>query len=55
MVELRIRENNLAGKIPPLLGNMRSLQALDLTSNMLQGHIPESFGDLTDLRELWLG
>lgn len=30
-------------------------QALDLTSNALQGHIPESLGGLTDLRELWLG
>lgn len=55
MVELRIRENKLAGKIPPLLGNMRSLQTLDLASNMLQGHIPESIGGLTALRELWLG
>ena len=43
------------GKIPPLLSNMRSLQVLDLTSNALQGHIPESLGGMTELRELWLG
>eukprot|EP00903_Cladosiphon_okamuranus_P011957 g11230.t1 len=55
LVELRVRENKLAGKIPPLLSNMRSLQVLDLTSNSLQGHIPESLGGMTDLRELWLG
>lgn len=30
-------------------------QVLDLTSNSLQGHIPESLGGMTDLRELWLG
>lgn len=26
LVELRVRENKLAGKMPPLLSNMRSLQ-----------------------------
>lgn len=30
-------------------------QVLDLTSNSLQGHVPESLGGMTDLRELWLG
>ncbi|CAM9858960.1 unnamed protein product, partial [Ectocarpus sp. 8 AP-2014] len=55
LVELRLRENRLAGKIPPMLGNMQSLQVLDLTSNALQGHIPESLGEMTNLRELWLG
>lgn len=55
LMELRLRENKLAGKIPPLLGNMRSMTTLDLTSNSLQGHIPESFGGMTALRELWLG
>ncbi|CAB1103774.1 unnamed protein product [Ectocarpus sp. CCAP 1310/34] len=55
LVELRLRENRLAGKISPMLVNMQSLQVLDLTSNALQGHIPESLGEMTNLRELWLG
>ena len=55
LVELRLRENKLVGKIPPLLSNMCSLQVLDLTSNLLQGHIPESLGGMTELRQLWLG
>lgn len=55
LMELRLRENKLAGKVPPLLGNMRSMTTLDLTSNSLQGHIPDSFGAMTALRELWLG
>lgn len=54
LVELRLRENKLTGKIPPLLSNMRSLTSLDLASNGLYGHIPESLGELTALRELWL-
>lgn len=40
---------------PPRIVWSLVIQVLDLTSNALQGHIPESLGEITNLRELWLG
>lgn len=39
LVELRLRENKLAGKIPPLLSNMRSLQVHAVIPDPLSGNI----------------
>jgi hypothetical protein len=43
--------NNLAGEIPPEIGNLNELQYLVLsgTQNQLTGHIPQSIGNLNKL------
>ena len=43
---LRLSENNLTGQIPPDLGNLGSLGALDLRGNNLTGQIPAELGNL---------
>ncbi|KAL5805511.1 hypothetical protein ACOSQ4_028244 [Xanthoceras sorbifolium] len=47
--------NNLAGAIPPEIGNLRNLTELYLDGNKLTGHIPPIFGHLTKLKTLYLG
>ena len=44
--------NNLAGDIPPELGQLTNLERLDLTNNNLTGGIPPELGQLTKLQEL---
>ena len=48
--------NNLAGEIPPELGDLTALTYLDLSGNEngLKGEIPPELGNLTALRELKL-
>ena len=43
--------NELSGKIPPELGNMRLLQKLDLSHNQLSGPLPTELGSLVNLRK----
>ena len=45
--------NQLAGPIPPELGNLSNLQELELLGNELTGPIPAELGNLSNLR--WLG
>ena len=55
VVELWLWGNKLKGSIPAELGDLTSLQTLDLRSNPLTGPIPAWLGALTDLRTLYLG
>jgi len=50
---LRLRNNNLAGTIPPFLG-IESLRTLDLSLNSIHGTIPVELSHLTYLEELIL-
>jgi len=49
---LRLSANNLAGEIPPELGNLTRLNTLILGRNKLEGEIPSELGNLTNLKEL---
>ena len=44
--------NNLAGPLPPELGNLGYLETLALPDNALTGPIPPELGNLTELRTL---
>ncbi|WP_419937582.1 Ig-like domain-containing protein [Candidatus Palauibacter sp.] len=52
VVELSLSRNNLAGLIPPELGDLASLRRLDLAKNDLEGTIPPELGDLASLGRL---
>ena len=54
VVELLLGRNQLSGALPPELGNLASLLALDLGDNQLSGALPPELGDLANLRELGL-
>ena len=54
VVWMQLRENNLAGPIPTELGNLASLERLDLSGNPLSGTIPAELGNLAHLRDLVL-
>ncbi|KAI5082092.1 hypothetical protein GOP47_0001835 [Adiantum capillus-veneris] len=49
VVELRLLNCRLSGKIAPQLGNLESLQILDLMWNQLSGSIPKELGNLKEL------
>jgi len=46
---------SLTGEIPPEIGNLASLEELQLFGNKLSGQIPDSFGGLSNLKLLSLG
>ena len=52
VVYLALVYNNLTGTLPPLLGELRSLEKLLLYGNNLTGPIPPELGNLTQLKEL---
>ena len=54
VTEIDLRDNGLAGPIPPELGNLTSLVNLGLYSNNLSGEIPPELGSLTSLMSLHL-
>uniref|UniRef100_A0A0E0JE59 Receptor kinase-like protein Xa21 n=1 Tax=Oryza punctata TaxID=4537 RepID=A0A0E0JE59_ORYPU len=52
---LTLPSGNLAGVLPPAIGNLSFLQSLNLSSNELYGEIPPSLGRLRRLQILDLG
>lgn len=48
-VGLTLPANNLVGSLPASLGNLSTLQTLDLSDNQLRGAIPAAFGNLGPL------
>ena len=52
--QLILDHNQLAGSIPPELGNMTDLQYLLLYTNQLSGSIPPELGNMTNLLSLQL-
>jgi Leucine-rich repeat (LRR) protein len=50
----RLSGNNLTGAIPPSLGNLKSLEILELGNNALSGSIPASLGDIETLNYLYV-
>ena len=54
VVELRLRDNGLAGPIPPEFGELAHLEYLRLSDNALTGPIPPELGGLPALEELRL-
>ncbi|XP_057949233.1 LRR receptor-like serine/threonine-protein kinase FLS2 [Malania oleifera] len=54
VISISLVRKNLRGKISPFLGNITSLQVLDLTSNSFMGHIPTQLGHCSQLLELTL-
>ena len=50
MIDVLILGNNaLQGELPASIGNLRTLQLLDVGSNMLTSTIPSSFAKLESL------
>lgn len=52
VTELKLLFNNLNGKLPEKLGDLKSLKVLELSFNRLSGEIPESVGALPNLEIL---
>ncbi|XP_057769711.1 LRR receptor-like serine/threonine-protein kinase RPK2 [Salvia miltiorrhiza] len=51
---LDVSRNQIAGNLPPTIGDMDSLRVLDISRNLLQGPIPSSLGQIKDLKFLSL-
>ncbi|KAL5559546.1 hypothetical protein UlMin_035757 [Ulmus minor] len=49
VVALNLSSLNLDGEISPAMGNLKSLQMLDLRGNRLSGQIPDEIGDCSSL------
>ncbi|KAF7088817.1 hypothetical protein CFC21_091886 [Triticum aestivum] len=49
---LNLSNNNLAGVIPPQIGQLKMLGALDFSFNKLSGQIPQAICNLTNLQVL---
>jgi len=47
-----LQNNKISGDIPPEIGKLTNLNALDLSSNEFVGDIPSSLGQLTRLNYL---
>ncbi|KAI8614912.1 hypothetical protein BC830DRAFT_1169024 [Chytriomyces sp. MP71] len=52
--EIRWRNCNLSGVIPPSIGHLHNLTYLSLASNHLHGTLPDSLTSLTNLTHLFL-
>jgi hypothetical protein len=55
VVELQLYYNQLAGSLPPEIGNLTRLKALYLDKNQLSGPVPAEIGNLTELQIARLG
>ena len=51
---LKLRNNGLAGTLPPEIGDLTELRELHLHYNRISGTIPPEIGNLTQLRDLQL-
>lgn len=49
LLSLNLSHNSLAGQLPPELGRFRSMTCLDLSSNLLEGGIPDDLPDTMTL------
>jgi hypothetical protein len=47
-----LQNNRISGQIPPEIGKLANLNALDLSGNQFVGDIPSSLGQLTRLNYL---
>lgn len=54
VVSIRLSWNNLNGKIPNEIANLKKLTILDLSGNSITGEIPQFIGDLSQLSRLAL-
>jgi RHS repeat-associated protein len=54
IAEINLSANNLIGKIPASVGDMKGLTFVNLGSNKLVGGIPARIGELTQLKKLYL-
>lgn len=54
IIELRLIDNNLSGRIPQSIGGLENLISLVLVNNKLIGVIPAAIGKLTNLKSLYL-
>ncbi len=54
ITEIKLKNNNVTGTIPANLGQLLSLQYLDLDTNRLSGVIPVEIGGLSNLEYLYL-
>ena len=54
VTEILMRDNGLTGKLPSEIGNLTSLQVLDLPHNRLSGQVPTEMAHLTEIRHLSL-
>lgn len=50
VVALDLSDNNLQGKIPITIGNLRHLEILDLSGNHIEGKVPGLFGKFENLK-----
>ena len=55
VTEVDLIENNLAGVIPPEIGNLGAIEVLRLSNNQLTGEIPSETSNLSALQVLELG
>jgi Leucine-rich repeat (LRR) protein len=55
VVGLDLSNNNLQGKIPITIGNLKNLESLNLSKNNITGKIPGLFRKFKNLKEINLG
>lgn len=54
MVNISLQGKGLSGKIPPEIGQLKSLSGLYLHFNRLHGVVPKELANLTELSDLYL-
>ena len=54
VLRLTLDQNNLAGQLPPEIGNLSSMERLILNNNPLSGSIPPEIGNAISLEWLWI-
>jgi len=52
VIGLDLSNNNLQGRIPITIGNLRYLETLNLSNNALKGRIPRLFGKFDNLKKV---